>query len=151
MGLFDVVEHIEDDEQFLRYISLYLKKEGLVYITVPAFQALWSDEDVEAGHFQRYTLKNLELICEKAGLELVYSTYIFSILPVPVFLFRSVPSKLKLNKNKNPLEKQRKEHHPSNGFLGMILDKIWSWELNRVKKNQKIPFGGSCFVIAKKS
>jgi len=58
MGLFDVVEHIEDDEQFLQYISLYLKKEGLVYITVPAFQALWSDEDVEAGHFKRYILKN---------------------------------------------------------------------------------------------
>ena len=103
VGLFDVVEHIEDDYFFLNNINKYLKEDGYVYITVPAFNFLWSNEDVDAGHFKRYTTSELNGLLKKSGFTIIQSTYIFSILPLPVFLFRSLPSKLGLNKKSNGL------------------------------------------------
>jgi len=151
VGLFDVVEHIEDDYSFLKNINKYLKHDGYIYITVPAFNALWSNEDVDAGHFKRYSITELSELLKKCGFSVIQSTYIFSILPLPVFLFRSLPSKLGLNKNSNELEKHQKEHKQKKGILNNFMQRIWKWELSRVNRNKKIPVGGSCFIIGKKT
>jgi 2-polyprenyl-3-methyl-5-hydroxy-6-metoxy-1,4-benzoquinol methylase len=150
VGLFDVVEHIEDDYSFLKNINKYMKDDGYIYITVPAFNFLWSNEDDDAGHFRRYSTTELNELLIKSGFSIIQSTYIFSILPLPVFLFRSIPSKLGLNKNSDELQKHQKEHKQQKGILNNIMQKIWKWELSRVNRNKKIPVGGSCFVIGKK-
>lgn len=150
VGMFDVVEHIEDDVAFLKSIHTYLNRNGLVYITVPAFNLLWSNEDKDAGHYRRYSVAQLERKLQSIGFSIEYSSYIFSILPLPVFLFRSIPSKLGFNKKSNEVEKHKKEHSEKNGIIDKALNKIWSLELNKIKSGQKLPFGGSCFVIARK-
>jgi hypothetical protein len=58
----------------------------------------WFNEDVDAGHYRRYTTKTINQKLIKNGFEIVYSSYIFSILPLTIFLIRSLPSKLGLNK-----------------------------------------------------
>jgi 2-polyprenyl-3-methyl-5-hydroxy-6-metoxy-1,4-benzoquinol methylase len=150
IGMFDVIEHIEDDVKFLKNVHEYLEEEGNIYITVPAFNFLWSNEDDIAGHYRRYSLSQLEKIITKCGFTIVFSTYIFSILPLPVFLFRSIPSRLGLSKNSNKIDKYKREHSSNRGFFSSILDSIWNWELKRIKNSKKIPFGGSCFIVAKK-
>lgn len=150
IGLFDVVEHIENDVDFLKSIHYYLEKNGYVFITVPAFNALWSNEDVDAGHYRRYTTESLEKKLRSVGFEIVQSTYIFSILPIPVFFFRTLPSKLGLNKKSNEISKHKKEHKTKTGFVNNILNKIWSSEINRIKNGKRIPVGGSCFIVAMK-
>ena len=40
IGLFDVVEHIEDDFSFLRSLRGLMKEKGRLYITVPAYSFL---------------------------------------------------------------------------------------------------------------
>ncbi len=150
VGLFDVVEHIENDLVFLKRINQYMKKNGHIFITVPAFNLLWSNEDNDAGHYKRYTTTKIGKVLESSGFRIVYSTYIFSILPLPVFLFRTLPSKIGLNKNSNNVKKHQKEHDSKNGIVKNLLDRIWMWELNRVRNNKSIPIGGSCFMIAQK-
>lgn len=150
IGLFDVVEHIEKDVDFLTSIHTFLEENGYVFITVPAYKTLWSNEDVDAGHFRRYTSQALEKKLEKIGFEIIQSSYIFSILPIPVFLFRTLPSKLGLHKNSNDINKHKEEHKNKKGVINNILNKIWQKELNRIKSGKKIPIGGSCFVIARK-
>lgn len=150
VGLFDVVEHMKDDYSFLNNINKYMKNGCYVYLTVPAFNFLWSDEDNDAGHFRRYTTAKLNKLLKKCGFTIIQSTYIFSILPFPVFLFRTLPSKLGLNKKYNELEKHQNDHKPKKGILNSLLERIWRWELSKLKKNKKIPIGGSCFVVAKK-
>lgn len=153
IGLFDVVEHIEDDFAFLKTVNDFLKQDGLVFITVPAYKTLWSNDDVVAGHFRRYTLKRLENVLKRAGFSIEYSTYIFSILPIPVYFFRALPSKLnKIIKNTDSkdLSKYKTEHENKEGFIGKFLSRIWNLELGRVRNDKKIAFGGSCFVVAKK-
>lgn len=151
VGLFDVVEHIEDDHKFLKSINKYLTTNGFVYITVPAYNLLWSDEDTDAGHFRRYTLNSLESVLNKSGFTIKYSTYIFSILPFPIFIARTLPSRLKIKRNSNSLTKHTNEHKNSQGLMGSITNKLWNYELNTIRKGKQIPFGGSCFVVAMKN
>jgi len=150
VGLFDVLEHIEDDYSFLNNISKYMKDDGYIYITVPAFNVLWSNEDNDAGHFKRYSTTELNELLNRCGFSIIQSTYIFSILPIPVFIFRTLPSRLGLNKSSNKLQKHQKEHRRKKGILNSILQRIWDWELSRVNRLKNIPIGGSCLVIGKK-
>ena len=151
IGLFDVVEHIESDITFLKSINSNLAANGLVFITVPAFNFLWSNEDVDAGHYKRYTLKSMASVLKNAGFKIEYSSYIFSILPLPVFLMRSLPSRLGLHKNSGEVDKYVKEHKTKKGIADKIMGAIWSREIKRIKSGKKIPFGGSCFIVARKS
>ena len=57
---FDVIEHIADDVAFLRGIRERLVAGGRFYCTVPAIPALWSEDDVHAGHFRRYNRRTLD-------------------------------------------------------------------------------------------
>ena len=74
VGLFDVVEHIEDDYSFLNNINKYMKDDGYIYITVPAFNVLWSNEDNDAGHFKRYSTTELIELLKKCGFSIIQST-----------------------------------------------------------------------------
>jgi SAM-dependent methyltransferase len=150
IGLFDVLEHINDDLTFLESINKFLIPGGFVYLTVPAHNILWSNEDPNAGHYRRYNLKRLKKLFNESGFKIEYSTYFFSILPIPIFLFRTIPSFLKLNKKSRDYNKNQKEHTPKKGLINNILNKIWSFELRKIQNGRKVPFGGSCLVVAKK-
>lgn len=53
--MLDVLEHIELDEQFLQTTVVpLLGPHGIVVVSVPAHQALFSAHDVSLGHFRRY-------------------------------------------------------------------------------------------------
>jgi hypothetical protein len=150
IGLFDVVEHIADDLQFLKQVHSALADNGYVFITVPAFGFLWSNEDVDAGHYRRYDLKAIKRVLEKANFTIAYATYIFSILPVPVFLFRTLPSRFARNKHSDDLNKHKREHQRKKGMVDAMLNRVWRYEVDRIKKGKSLPFGGSCFVVAQK-
>jgi hypothetical protein len=55
VALFDVIEHIADDGEVLRDVRDSLSDEGYLYVTVPSSPLLWSNVDVMAGHYRRYT------------------------------------------------------------------------------------------------
>ena len=149
VGLFDVVEHIEDDLGFLKMIYEYTEKEGLVYITVPAYNFLWSNEDKDAGHYRRYTTESISDCLKKAGFKIDYASYIFSTLPLPIFLSRSLPSKLGFNKKSDDFSKHKNEHNIKKGKIQLIMDWFLDKEILNIKNGKKTSQGSSCFVIAK--
>jgi SAM-dependent methyltransferase len=150
IGLFDVLEHIEKDEDFLVQILKILKFEGRIYLTVPAFNLLWSGEDIYAGHIRRYNLSAISDVLKRAGFLIEYKTYLFSILPIPVFFFRSLPFKLGLSSDSQNYNNRVHEHSRRKGIIGGFLDRIWSWEIKKIRRSEMIPFGGSCLIVAKK-
>lgn len=147
-GLFDVLEHIENDLMFLKNIHEYLLPGGHVFISVPAYKILWSHEDEIAGHYKRYTLKSLNEVLNKAGFKSVFGTYFFSVLPLPIFMFRTLPDKFRHHKEKMEAEKYKRDHAVKNGAFGKVMNSIWAWELLRIKQLKKIVFGGSILVAA---
>lgn len=57
--MMDVLEHIEDDAKYLQAIKTRLADNGTLFITVPAFQSLYSAHDSEVHHYRRYNHKSL--------------------------------------------------------------------------------------------
>lgn len=72
--LFDVLEHIEDDEGALEWIDDHLAPGGTVLVTVPAFRFLWSRHDELAQHFRRYSRPELESLLSR-NFEIAYASY----------------------------------------------------------------------------
>jgi SAM-dependent methyltransferase len=150
IGVFDVMEHIEDDLGFLRHLWDLLMPGGMLYLTVPAFQALWSHEDVDAGHFRRYRLGSLKKKITESGFKVSYGTYIFFFLPLVVFLFRTMPFRLNLIKEANISATIHKDHSMPSGLSGAALNALLAWEVGKIKKQAKMLCGGSCMVAARK-
>jgi SAM-dependent methyltransferase len=65
----DVVEHCQDDFRVLSEMHRTVRRGGLVAITVPAYNWLWSFNDVINHHFRRYTAGRLRERVEEAGLK----------------------------------------------------------------------------------
>lgn len=65
--LFDVLEHVAEDEASLLAIGRFLKPGGKVLLTVPAHEWLWSTHDVGLHHHRRYSRTILKQRIEGAG------------------------------------------------------------------------------------
>ena len=124
MGLFDVIEHIEDDLSFLQSIKGLMKKGGLLYATVPSYSFLWSAEDVLAGHFRRYSIEEISNVLKSAGFEVQFSSYIFRFIPLPAFLLRALPYKIGLSKVERKAQHASRDHVVKDGLTANILSSI---------------------------
>lgn len=83
IGLFDVLEHVEQDEASLAALGARLAPGGKLLVTVPAFPFLWSRHDETHHHFRRYTRQSLTEVAERAGLRVTYCSY-FNMYLFPV-------------------------------------------------------------------
>lgn len=75
--MMDVLEHIEDDIDFLIEMKDYQKKNTVILIMVPTFQALFSLHDKQLKHFRRYSYKSLHQVLEHAGYEITDWSYFY--------------------------------------------------------------------------
>lgn len=144
IGIFDVLEHIEDKKTFLRQIYKVLAPTGHLYITVPAYKLLWSESDVKAEHTCRYTFNMIKKELNEAGFRIKYSTYFFQLLLGPIFLLRSIPYFLGLHR-KNTDENDHQISKNNSKILSIL-----KYEINCIKKGKRLPFGGSLLVVASK-
>lgn len=87
--MFDVLEHIKDDEKALEIVGAeLLREQGFLVLTVPAFPGLWSRHDELNRHYRRYTLPELNRKARKAGFTPLKTTYFMSFLLPPALLAR---------------------------------------------------------------
>jgi SAM-dependent methyltransferase len=146
---FDVVEHIEDERRFLETMRELLAPKGRFYCSVPAFEMLWSGEDIYAGHFRRYSRATMRAALEKAGFQVEFMSYLFSWLVTPVFFQRALPFRLLGNRRKKPhnLASARASHVLPPGLRNTI-NKIHEWELRRLDTGRSIPLGSTLLCVA---
>ena len=148
-GLFDVLEHIGNEVEFLRDILRALRANGVLYITVPALPGLWSYEDKYAGHFRRYTVHRVRRVLSLAGFSVAFATYLFSPLVLPIVLFRSIPSVFGLIPRR---DRELAEIHslPAN-LIGRWVNRLLSWEEARIDRGGSVPVGSSILLVARKA
>lgn len=146
VGVFDVLEHIEEDEVAMKCIYNSLKANGLLFVTVPQFQWMWSLEDDLAYHKRRYSRKELVSKLKAQGF-LPHYVGSFVFILFPLMALQRLVGKLKLRKTE--LE---------NATLGLnlppILNKIFivlmKIDLFLIKRGIVLPWGGSLVVVAEK-
>ena len=140
VGLFDVLEHIEDDGAVLAGVARALTPGGHIVLTVPQHEFLWSHLDVLVGHRRRYRARHLAGQLRGAGFEVraMISTGAL-LLPVAAlarFAYRNaagVADILRLGAFANA------SFHAVNGI-----------ERALIRRGVRFPFGDSLLAIARK-
>lgn len=141
--LMDVLEHISDDVGFL---SDYVNRSDSgtrFLISVPAFSFLWSDHDVFLEHKRRYTLREIENVAQRAGLQLLGGKYFFAAV-FPLAASIRMLGRLKPKIHSAPRSQLRVHTPPVN----RILYEISRWEGELLPINRF--FGLTAFCIAEK-
>jgi SAM-dependent methyltransferase len=149
IGLFDVLEHVADENAFLRGIATATQSGGRLYATVPAYQALWSTEDNVGGHHRRYTASRLARALVAAGFTPEYTTYFFAPLPIPILLFRALPYRLRPERQLD-LAKVQATLEPRESAASRMLGNVLRWEAGWLRRGFRIPFGSSVLMVARK-
>jgi SAM-dependent methyltransferase len=148
-GAFDVIEHVEDDVGLLRSIHRVLRPRGVLCVTVPAFQGLWSAEDEHAGHYRRYTLSQLRATLARASFDVDYATYFFAPLTLPVLVVRGLRHRIGKRSAASIDESAARDHDRSPATRRMMRV-VLGPEVAMIRRRLTIPFGTSCLVVATK-
>ncbi|MFC1718249.1 class I SAM-dependent methyltransferase [Candidatus Poribacteria bacterium] len=144
VGLFDVIEHINDDEKVLKEAYRICKLGGRVILTVPANRWLWSYFDVMSCHKRRYSKKELHQKLRGAGFVVEkISFYMFFLFPV-FSLYRAVESMRFSSNDKELSSRAEVQTVPlvNEVFLGILrLEKL-------LIKGTNLPLGTSLVFMA---
>lgn len=87
LGL-DVLEHVVNEKSVLAEIKRVLKPNGVLILTLPAYQWLFSYWDKMLGHQRRYTASTLRKKLAQAGLTIEHISYYCSLFLLPAVLVR---------------------------------------------------------------
>ena len=140
VGLFDVLEHLDNADKVLSEIYRVLGSEGKLFITVPATKWLWSASDDLAGHRLRYTRKKIRQQLKNAGFEVLSIRYFFFSLVLPILILRAVPYRLGVRS----LIDDTKLVQKKSGWMSRLITKV------EVALCGKIPIGTSLVIVATK-
>lgn len=144
IGAFDVLEHIEEDEEVLSQIFKAVKRGGGVIMTVPQHPFLWSEQDQYSFHKRRYMRKELIQKVEKVGFRKIWWTsFVFFLLPL-MLLVRL--GRREGGKGFDVLNELR-----IGSFLNQVLLRIMSLEIFMICKGLSLPLGGSLLLVAEKA
>jgi SAM-dependent methyltransferase len=140
--LFDVLEHIEDEQGALEWIDDHLAPGGVLLLTVPAFDFLWSRHDELAHHFRRYKKADLEALLRER-FEVVYTSYFNTHLFPAIALVRLIQRLLHLDSGEND------KAVGGTGFSNKVLQAVFASERLWLPV-LKLPFGVSIFAAVQK-
>ncbi|MFH1133763.1 MAG: class I SAM-dependent methyltransferase [Nanoarchaeota archaeon] len=94
---YDVIEHVKHHRAALNNIFASLKPGGLFIMNVPAHNYLFSGHDTAAGHFRRYSLKDVKHVVHEAGFRIKFISY-WNFFLSPLFLVYRGLSKMSRKK-----------------------------------------------------
>jgi SAM-dependent methyltransferase len=86
--MFDVLEHVDEELDLLRELRRVVRPGGAAIVSVPAFQALWSQHDETFQHRRRYRRRELVERLRAAGFEIDWCTYTNVAVFVPALAWR---------------------------------------------------------------
>ncbi len=137
--LFDVIEHIDEDESSLKNCIDLLKPGGRLVLTVPAFNFLWSQHDDENHHRRRYRRQDLVGLAECCGVSINFISYF------NFWLFPMVAA-VKLIRKIFPYKNSWQDMRQPNKISNLILQAIFSSE-RYILKWTALPFGVSLMAV----
>ncbi len=138
--LLDVIEHVDDDVATLRAARTGVGDGGLLVVTVPAYQWLWSGHDEVLGHRRRYTAARLRAAVERAGFTVVRVSYFNSLL-FP--LLAAVRGWKRLRGDRGH------DLRRPGAAVNWLLERVFAFERHLVPR-VRLPFGSSLLLIGRR-
>lgn len=130
--LLDVIEHIKDDVSVIKEAKRVLKPGGVIVITVPALQFIWSAHDVNQGHFRRYTRHRLLNLAAKNRLKVNFLSY-FNFFLSPAIIPIRVLSRLAPLKRMGEYDSRLNYRLAYNKIINSLLKLLFIAEIKALK------------------
>lgn len=140
----DVLEHVDDDREALSELLRVLRPGGIVVLTVPAHQALWSEHDEALAHRRRYSARGLRRLIEECGGRVEKLSPVVSGVFLPILMFRLL-QRLRPKAPGEPRTDLRVLPGPVNQLFILAL-RLENWLLRFVN----LPVGTSLVAVARK-
>ena len=149
VGMFDVLEHLEDDLAVLRALRLLITDGGSLIMTVPAGRALWSYFDEASRHVRRYEIDELKDKLTKTGFEVEFLSPYMGILYPVLWLGRRLAGGkhqpgVDAEKTRRLFDQELHVNPVAGAALGAMLRLELPWLVGR----RHLPTGSSLIVIA---
>lgn len=146
VGMFDVLEHIEQDEAVLAQMFAACKEGGSVILTVPQHRWLWSRMDDFAHHKRRYTRSEVVRKLEHAGYQAdLAASFITLLLPL------MLAARLLRKPAGTTMEDQMQAAGLRIGKLtNALMMGVMAIERRAIRWGVRLPWGGSLLVLASK-
>lgn len=147
--LLDVIEHIKNDSGAIREAKRVLKSGGVIVLTAPALQFIWSAHDIGQGHERRYTRHMLMRLAAKNEMTVPFISYFnffLSPIVIAIRLFSRLPIFSRLGQYDSRLNYQLAHQKLVNNLLKFIF-------ISEIKmlKLIRYPIGISIAVKMRKS
>ena len=147
--LLDVLEHLPHDVEVLRNIRRALAPGAFLFLTVPAFQLLWSPWDEVQKHKRRYTEASLRQALEVAGFSVQRCTYFFAPLFFAALGVKGLREARRLaGLRAEPTDRiDRMVEGKHRGWLGQVVLRVLSLERPGLARG-RLPLGTSLLAVA---
>jgi SAM-dependent methyltransferase len=143
IGAFDVLEHIDEDEDVLRQMHQSCKPGGGIIVTVPQHRFLWSPIDDYSCHKRRYSRRDLVTKTERAGFTVVRAVSFVTLL-LPLMLAA------RLRQRRRPRNIEEIDDFKINPLVNRGLETVMGLERQLVRAGLPLAVGGSLLVVAAK-
>ncbi len=150
----DVLEHVADDEALLNRLISMLEPGGILMITVPAFQLLFSFHDLRLKHFRRYHRAHLMYLIRNPSAVRVEESFYFFHLLFFVRIFQKMLEfffgvKPEVDASHTVSEWKHHESHPVTRGLGRVLNTDANLSRWLARLGVRIPGLSLCMVLKK--
>jgi SAM-dependent methyltransferase len=139
----DVIEHTPDDRATLTELRRVARAGGWLLLTVPAYQALWSQHDEDNHHFRRYSRRMLRAAAGETGWTLRRLTSFNSLLLAPAAAVRVAQRWRTTTDYKSDLEL-------GPAWLNSALERPLQLEAGWLSRGRTLPAGLSLLAVLQK-
>jgi SAM-dependent methyltransferase len=136
----DVIEHTPDDRVTLRELRRVTRPGGYLLLTVPAYQALWSQHDEANHHFRRYNRRMLIAAARESGWTVERMTSFNSLLFAPAAAVR-------LFQRRRPSTDYRPDLTLGPAWLNSVLERPLALEAALIARGRTLPAGLSRMAV----
>jgi len=140
----DVLEHLPDDRAAAREMWRILAPHGILLVTVPAYQFLWSGHDVALGHQRRYRRRQLQDVLRESGFEIELCSYVMASVFPPAAVVRLAD---RLRPRKQAVQESGYVATPP--LVNSIMSHLVGFE-GRLVQHVNLPFGLSVVAVARR-
>lgn len=136
----DVIEHTPDDRATFEELRRVSKPDGWLLVTVPAYQALWSQHDEANHHFRRYNRRMLRDAARESGWTVDRMTSFNSLLFPPAAAVRLI-------QRRRPSSDYKPDLSLGPAWLNSALEQPLALEAALIARGRTLPAGLSLMAV----
>jgi len=140
--MLDVLEHFEEDQAVVTAVRPLLRPGGALLVSVPAYQALFSEHDEAEQHVRRYSAARLRRVLEASGFTIRRLTYTNVAALPPAALVRGLLPRLGIRRG---VGTDFREHAP---WVNRLLIGTYQLEVAALRVLPRLPIGLSIAALA---